>query len=70
MRDQHYKGLIAEWYDDWLKAVTADRDYYLAFFNRFQGQVLELGLWHREVVDTYCGIGRYHPRIGFLTGHA
>jgi len=32
MQDQHYKGLIAEWYDDWLKAVTADRSYYLEFF--------------------------------------
>ena len=48
MQDQHYKGPIAEWYDDWLKAVTADRDYYLGFFNRFQGQVLELA----------CGTGR------------
>lgn len=48
MQGQHYKGLIAEWYDDWLKAVTADRDYYLGFFNRFQGQVLELA----------CGTGR------------
>ena len=48
MQDQHYKGLIAEWYDDWLKAVTADRNYYLEFFNRFQGQVLELA----------CGTGR------------
>lgn len=48
MQDQHYKGLIAEWYDDWLKAVTTDRDYYLGFFDRFQGQVLELA----------CGTGR------------
>jgi len=48
MRDQHYKGLIAEWYDDWLKEVTADRDYYSGFFNDFDGRVLELA----------CGTGR------------
>jgi len=48
MADQHYTRLIAEWYDDWLKDLTSDRDYYLEFFSGFDGQVLELA----------CGTGR------------
>lgn len=48
MQDQHYKGLIAEWYDYWLKDYTADRDYYSGFFSGFGGRVLELA----------CGTGR------------
>jgi len=48
MSDQHYKGLVAEWYDDWLKERTADRDYYSGFFSGFDGRVLELA----------CGTGR------------
>ncbi len=48
MQDQHYKGLIAEWYDDWLKEDTAHRDFFSGFFHGFQGQVLELA----------CGTGR------------
>jgi SAM-dependent methyltransferase len=48
VRDQHYKGLIAEWYDDWLKERTDDRDYYSGFFSGFDGRVLELA----------CGTGR------------
>lgn len=48
MHDQHYKGLIAEWYDDWLKERTDDRDYYSRFFRGFGGRVLELA----------CGTGR------------
>jgi SAM-dependent methyltransferase len=46
--DQHYKGLVAEWYDDWLKDRTDDRDYYSGFFRGFDGRVLELA----------CGTGR------------
>ena len=48
MQAQHYEGLVAEWYDDWLKEVTIDRDYYSGFFDGFDGRVLELA----------CGTGR------------
>lgn len=48
MPDQHYRGLIAEWYDDWLKENTADIEYYSGFFRGFEGRVLELA----------CGTGR------------
>lgn len=48
MHRQHYTKLIAEWYDDWLKDLTRDKDYYSEFFNGFEGQVLELA----------CGTGR------------
>jgi SAM-dependent methyltransferase len=48
MQNQHYTKLIAEWYDDWLKDLTRDRDYYSEFFSGFEGQVLELA----------CGTGR------------
>jgi SAM-dependent methyltransferase len=48
MHHQHYRGLIAEWYDDWLKERTDDRDYYSGFFCDFGGRVLELA----------CGTGR------------
>jgi SAM-dependent methyltransferase len=48
MVGQHYTKLIAEWYDDWLKDLTRDRDYYSEFFSDFDGQVLELA----------CGTGR------------
>jgi SAM-dependent methyltransferase len=48
MQSQHYKGLIAEWYDEWLKENTADIDYYSQVFKDFTGRVLELA----------CGTGR------------
>ncbi len=48
MGGQHYKRLIAEWYNDWLKDLTRDKDYYSEFFNGFNGKVLELA----------CGTGR------------
>lgn len=48
MQSQHYQGLIAEWYDDWLKERTNDKDHYLEFFKDFAGRVLELA----------CGTGR------------
>ena len=48
MPAQHYPGLVAECYDDWLKDVTGDRDYYSGFFDGFDGRVLELT----------CGTGR------------
>jgi SAM-dependent methyltransferase len=48
MNDEHYTGLIAEWYDDWLAARTDDVDFYCTFFDRFRGRVLELA----------CGTGR------------
>ena len=40
MQAQHNKGLIAEWYDDWLMEVTADKVFYSEFFHGLQGQVL------------------------------
>jgi SAM-dependent methyltransferase len=48
MQSQHYKGLIAEWYDEWLKERTDDVTYYSEFFKGFNGRVLELA----------CGTGR------------
>ena len=48
MVGQHYTKLLAEWYDDWLKDLTRDIDYYAEFFSGFDGQVLELA----------CGTGR------------
>ena len=48
MQSQHYQGLIAEWYDDWLKERTDDKDYYSGIFKGFAGRVLELA----------CGTGR------------
>ncbi|HEY9152818.1 MAG TPA: methyltransferase domain-containing protein [Anaerolineales bacterium] len=48
MQSQHYKGLIAEWYDEWLKERTDDIDYYSDFFKGFDGHILELA----------CGTGR------------
>lgn len=48
MQSQHYKGLIAEWYDDWLKERADDIDFYSGFFKGFEGRVLELA----------CGTGR------------
>ncbi len=48
MAREHYTGLIAEWYGDWLEDVTHDKDYYTKFFKSFEGQVLELA----------CGTGR------------
>jgi SAM-dependent methyltransferase len=48
MQSQHYKGLVAEWYDDWLKDRKDDVDYYSSIFKGFSGRVLELA----------CGTGR------------
>ena len=48
MARHHYTRRIAEWYDDWLKDLTCDRDYYSEFFSGFEGQILELA----------CGTGR------------
>jgi SAM-dependent methyltransferase len=48
MEDQHYRGLVAEWYDDWLRDRTDDIDYYTHYFSGFEGRVLELA----------CGTGR------------
>ena len=45
---EHYTRLIADWYDDWLKDLTRDIDYYSEFFNGFNGKILELA----------CGTGR------------
>jgi len=48
MQSQHYKGLIAEWYDEWLKERKDDIDYYSEIFKDFNGRILELA----------CGTGR------------
>ena len=48
MQSQHYKGLIAEWYDEWLKERTDDIDCYSEIFKDFNGRILELA----------CGTGR------------
>ena len=45
---EHYTRLIADWYDDWLKELARDIDYYSEFFNGFNGKILELA----------CGTGR------------
>jgi ubiquinone/menaquinone biosynthesis C-methylase UbiE len=44
----YYDGIIADWYDTWLKDRTDDVKYYCAFFSGFTGRVLELA----------CGTGR------------
>jgi SAM-dependent methyltransferase len=48
MQSQHYEGLIAEWYDDWLRERKDDVDYYSSIFKGFEGRILELA----------CGTGR------------
>ena len=48
MHVEHYTGLIAEWYDDWLASRTEDVDFYCGYFDGFPGRVLELA----------CGSGR------------
>ncbi|MGB7875131.1 MAG: class I SAM-dependent methyltransferase [Anaerolineales bacterium] len=48
MHDEHYMGLVAEWYDEWLKERTGDINYYSDFFHDFDGRILELA----------CGTGR------------
>jgi SAM-dependent methyltransferase len=48
MQSQHYEGLIAEWYDDWLRERKDDVDYYSSIFKSFEGRILELA----------CGTGR------------
>ena len=46
--DDFYDGLIAEWYDEWLKDRRDDVSYYAAVFAGFRGCALELA----------CGSGR------------
>jgi SAM-dependent methyltransferase len=48
MQNQHYEGLIADWYDDWLRERKDDVDYYSSTFRGFGGRILELA----------CGTGR------------
>jgi SAM-dependent methyltransferase len=48
MQGEHYEGLVAEWYDDWLAARTDDVEFYSGYFEGFRGSVLELA----------CGTGR------------
>jgi len=48
MSGEHYTGLIAGWYDDWLAARKDDVDFYCSYFDGFPGRVLELA----------CGTGR------------
>ena len=48
IKENYYDGLIAEWYDDWLKERRDDVAYYSEFFKSFSGRVLELA----------CGTGR------------
>ena len=48
VKPNYYDGIIADWYDDWLKDRTDDVNYYTAFFSGFKGRVLELA----------CGTGR------------
>jgi SAM-dependent methyltransferase len=48
MQDDHYRGRIAEWYDDWLGDSGDDVDFYVSYFEGFEGRVLELA----------CGTGR------------
>ncbi len=48
MSEQHYTGLVAEWYDDFLRDEHADLDLYTDELCGVVGPVLELG----------CGTGR------------
>jgi SAM-dependent methyltransferase len=48
VKPDYYSGLIADWYDDWLKNRTDDVFYYTKTFTGFKGRVLELA----------CGTGR------------
>ncbi|HOJ05838.1 MAG TPA: class I SAM-dependent methyltransferase [Bacteroidota bacterium] len=48
MSEQHYTGLVAEWYDDFLRDEHADLELYRGELHGVAGPVLELG----------CGTGR------------
>jgi len=48
MQGDHYMGLVADWYDDWLSARHDDVDFYSSYLDGFQGTALELA----------CGTGR------------
>jgi len=48
MQGNHYTGLVADWYDDWLSARHDDIDSYSSYFGGFRGTALELA----------CGTGR------------
>jgi SAM-dependent methyltransferase len=48
MQGDHYMGLVAEWYDDWLSSRHDDVESYASYFSGFQGTALELD----------CGTGR------------
>ena len=48
IRENYFDGLIAEWYDDWLKPRKDDVTFYSDYFKGFKGKVLELA----------CGTGR------------
>jgi len=48
MQGDHYMGLVAEWYDDWLSARHDDIDFYSSDLAGLKGTVLELA----------CGTGR------------
>jgi SAM-dependent methyltransferase len=57
MRSQHYRGLIAEWYDDWLKERKEDVDYYSSVFRGFSGRVLELACGTGRLLLPIAGLG-------------
>jgi len=48
MQGDHYMGLVADWYDDWLSERHDDVDFYSGYLDGFRGTALELA----------CGTGR------------
>ena len=57
MQSQHYRGLIADWYDDWLKDRKDDVDYYSSVFKGFSGRVLELACGTGRLLLPIAGLG-------------
>jgi len=57
MQGDHYMGLIADWYDDWLSARHDDIDFYSGYLDGFQGTVLELACGTGRILLPIAGAG-------------